>query len=146
MKSNDHGFPLTKLNHNHSFTGLPLSIREKLMTNKSSKSVLYSDIFNSHIHSSYSQITLRNIKEKAGVISTASPYKSLNEIIIEEEKQNRKKWISNKNFKLYVGKRSVNNPSRIRNYVQISPSIPPSNYLFRGVSKDKWIDNNGFKL
>lgn len=146
MKINNHGFPTTKLNHNHSFTGLPLSIRDKLLTHKSNKSNSLSSSQLDSRNNSYIQLTMRKIKEKAGVISTASPYRSLNDIIIEEEKLNRKKWISKQNFKLYIGKRSTNKANNIKNYVQVSPSIPPNNYVFRGLSKDKWIVHNGFKV
>jgi len=33
----------------------------------------------------------------------------------------------------------------IENYVGKTPSLPPVNYQFREIHKDKWIGNKGFR-
>lgn len=95
---------------------------------------------------SYQHIHWENIRVKAGVISTGSPYLPDVEYVKLQNKENRKKWICPSNFNVYVGKATTNKSHIIKNYVGQTPSQPPVLYNFRTVQKKKWMNEQGFKL
>ena len=95
---------------------------------------------------SYQRIHWRSISAKAGVITNDSPYLSNEDQIKQQNKENRKKWICQNNFNLFVGKATTNKSFMIKNYVSKTPSNPPVLYNFREIHKNKWIDEKGFLL
>ena len=95
---------------------------------------------------SYQHIHWQNIRVKAGIISTGSPYLPDVEYMRLQNKENRKKWICPSNFNAYVGKATTNKSYIIKNYVRQTPSEPPVLYNFRSVQKKKWMNEQGFKL
>ena len=76
-------------------------------------------------------------------LRNSSPYKDEEEKKILEERENKKKFISDKGFFNAVGKNSIQS-NYISNYVDLTPSENPSNHKFRNVSKNKWMTNKGF--
>ena len=76
-------------------------------------------------------------------LRNSSPYIDEEEKRLLDEKENKKKFISDKGFFTAVGKYSMP-PHYISNYVQLSPSENPSTHKFRNVNKNKWITNKGF--
>lgn len=96
--------------------------------------------------SSYQHSHWKNIRTKAGIITTDSPYMPDNEYVKLKNRENRKKWICQSNFNLYVGKASSNKAHVIKNYVGMTPSEPPVLYNFRTVHKKKWLNEKGFLL
>jgi hypothetical protein len=67
------------------------------------------------------------------------------ELRMKEEKENRKKWISKNGFHNSVNKYSCKQ-NFIKNYVNLTPSDPPSDYNFRQNLKNKWISGKGFQV
>ena len=94
---------------------------------------------------SYFHKHMLDISEKAGVITNSSPYMSLEHKEYIEMKENKKKWINKKDFITHVGN-VINNKKIffIKNYVTITPSIPPLLYNFRNENKKKWMSRKGF--
>ena len=58
----------------------------------------------------------------------------------KEKLNSKKKWIDQKGFNNNVGKASVNRANFIKNYVRVTPSLPPLLYKFRQPQKNKWIN------
>ena len=66
-----------------------------------------------------------------------------------EKKDNEKKWVVKKNFDVFVGKASSvqsHNFNEIKNYVRITPSLPPVLYQFRRNERNKWVSKSDFQL
>ena len=113
-----------------------------------SKSRLYKKYNDSNIFdNSYFHRHMLDISKKAGVIRNSSPYMSLEHREYIEKLQNKKHWVSDRDFITSVG-RPINNKKIfiIQNYVSLTPSIPPLLYKFRNENKKKWITSKGFKL
>ena len=73
-----------------------------------------------------------------------APYKSRDDIINEEYKESKKKWITKKGFIVYGGKNCARYET-IDNYVGKDPSEPPALHNFRTIDKKKWLSGS-FKL
>ena len=95
---------------------------------------------------SYEQKHWADIKSKAGVINSNNPYLDNHIIEYKEKMESKKKWIDQKGFNSNVGKASINRVNFIKNYVRITPSLPPLLYKFRQPDKNKWINQSGFNL
>lgn len=98
--------------------------------------------------SDYEKKHWANIKDKAGIIENDSPYVDNLSKEYREKKINEKKWVTKKNFNIFVGKAtSINNSlsSEIKNYVIRTPSLPPITYKFRQEQRNKWVGGY-FKL
>lgn len=76
-------------------------------------------------------------------LRNSSPYINEGEMKIIEEKENKKKFLNNKNFITSVGKYSMKY-NYIPNYVGLTPSENPNNHDFRKVDKEKWLNKKGF--
>ena len=84
----------------------------------------------------------KDISSRAGCVSTDSPYVSELEIRRLEEKESRKKDISNKKFTSVLPKFPHNNNEGL-------DTLPIGNtegYQFRGEDKSKWISKRGFQV
>ena len=84
----------------------------------------------------------KDISSRAGCVSTDSPYVSELEIRRLEEKESRKKDISNKKFTSVLPKFPHNNNDGL-------DTLPIGNtegYQFRGEDKSKWISKRGFQV
>ena len=84
----------------------------------------------------------KDISSRAGYVSTDSPYVSELEIRRLEEKESRKKDISNKKFTSVLPKFPHNNNDGL-------DTLPIGNtegYQFRGEDKSKWISKRGFQV
>ena len=95
---------------------------------------------------SYAQKHWADIKNKGGSINSIEPYIEEHTREYKERINNKKKWIDKKGFNNSVGKASLNNSNFIKNYVRITPSLPPLLYQFRKPEKEKWINKSGFKI
>ena len=95
---------------------------------------------------SYVQKHWADIKNKGGSINSIEPYIEEHTREYKERINNKKKWIDKKGFNNSVGKASLNNSNFIKNYVRITPSLPPLLYQFRKPEKEKWINKSGFKI
>ena len=95
---------------------------------------------------SYVQKHWADIKNKGGSINSIEPYVEEHTREYKERINNKKKWINKKGFNNSVGKASLNNSNFIKNYVRITPSLPPLLYQFRKAEKEKWINKSGFKI
>ena len=95
---------------------------------------------------SYVQKHWADIKNKGGSINSIEPYVEEHTREYKERINNKKKWIDKKGFNNSVGKASLNNSNFIKNYVRITPSLPPLLYQFRKPEKEKWINKSGFKI
>ena len=84
----------------------------------------------------------KDVGEKAGVISMDSPYGNEIEIQRMEEKESRKKDISNKKFTAVLPKYPHNNSEGL----DTSPFGNIEGYRFRGEDKNKWIYKRGFQI
>ena len=58
----------------------------------------------------------------------------------------KKNWINKSGFIVSVGKYKMKDNNYIPNYVNATPSEPPSHYKYRETNKKKWINKNGFIL
>eukprot|EP00826_Nyctotherus_ovalis_P013712 TRINITY_DN13745_c0_g4_i1.p2 TRINITY_DN13745_c0_g4~~TRINITY_DN13745_c0_g4_i1.p2 ORF type:complete len:246 (+),score=43.73 TRINITY_DN13745_c0_g4_i1:1180-1917(+) len=76
-------------------------------------------------------------------VRAGSAYKSREELVQEEYKRTKKKWITAKGFIPYGYKNEEY--KAIKNYVTQDPSEPPVLHNFRPVDKNKWIAGR-FKL
>lgn len=154
FKPQNKNYPL-KLNYNkkkpsvlNKSSSIPIN-RVKLhlnskLTNKQNNLNSSRDVLKHNL--SYQRLHWQSISEKAGVITTDSPYVSEEDHMKKQNKENRKKWICQKNFNLFVGKATTNKSFMIKNYVSKTPSNPPVLYNFREIHKNKWIDEKGFML
>ena len=64
-----------------------------------------------------------------------------------EKLENKKRWIVNKNFDIFVGKASsihYSHKYEIKNYVNRTPSLPPILHQFRPTHREKWISKRNF--
>jgi hypothetical protein len=95
---------------------------------------------------SYAQKHWADIKTKGGSINSIEPYVEEHTREFKERINNKKKWLDKKGFNNSVGKASLNNSNFIKNYVRITPSLPPLLYQFRKPEKEKWINKSGFKI
>ena len=113
-----------------------------------SKNGIYKKYYDSNIYNgSYFHKHMLDISKKAGVITNSSPYMSSEHREYIEKLKDKKKWVSDRDFITSVG-RPINNKKIfvIKNYVSLTPSIPPLLYKFRNENKKKWITSKGFKL
>ena len=97
----------------------------------------------------YERIHWAHIRDRACIIDNDSPYIDNQSKEYREKLINQRKWINKKNFNIFIGKASsnLNNmTSEIKNYVGMTPSLPPVLYQFRSPQKNKWIVNSGFHL
>ena len=85
---------------------------------------------------------MQDICSKAGIVANDSPYITEEEKKRIEEKENRKKDISNKKFTSVLPKFPHNNNDGL-------DTLPIGNtegYQFRGEDKSKWISKRGFQV
>ena len=97
--------------------------------------------------SDYTRKHWANIREKAGTVYNDSPYMDIQSKEHIEKLENKKKWIVQKNFDVFVGKASsIHNSHKyeIKNYVNRTPSLPPILHQFRPTHKEKWIGKRNF--
>ena len=73
------------------------------------------------------------------------PFMNPDEKYYKDLFNDKKNWISKKNFILSVGKYKMKE-NFIPNYVQKTPSEFPLNHKFRETNKKKWLIKNGFYL
>ena len=125
---------ITSKNLNNSYSVKKLHIVKK-NTNNSSINI-----------GSYAQRHWADIKSKAGCINLVDPYVDSLSREYKEKLNSKKKWIDQKGFNNNVGKASINRNSFIKNYVRVTPSLPPLLYKFRQPEKNKWISQSGFNL
>ena len=71
-----------------------------------------------------------------------SPYMNDEEKYYREKFLDKKKWLNKNGFLPSVNRKNINN--FIPNYVTATPSESPLLFMFRDVSKDKWINPKGF--
>ena len=95
---------------------------------------------------SYAERHWADIKSKAGVINLDDPYIEDHKREYKEHLNSKKKWIDQKGFNNNVGKASISRNLFIKNYVRVTPSLPPLLYKFRQPEKNKWINKSGFNL
>ena len=76
-------------------------------------------------------------------LRNSSPYLSEEDKRLQDERENRKKFMTPKGFCVSVGKYSFP-PRYISNYVQMTPSENPLTYRFRPINKLKWMTKKGF--
>lgn len=122
-----------KLNNSHSVK--KLNFVKKFSHNYSSINI-----------GSYEQRHWADIKSKAGVLNIVEPYIEDHIREYKEKLDSRKKWIDQKGFNNNVGKASFNRVNFIKNYVRVTPSLPPLLYKFRQPQKNKWINHSDFNL
>ena len=122
-----------KLNNSHSVK--KLNFVKKFSHNYSSINI-----------GSYEQRHWADIKSKAGVLNIVEPYIEDHIRKYKEKLDSRKKWIDQKGFNNNVGKASFNRVNFIKNYVRVTPSLPPLLYKFRQPQKNKWINHSDFNL
>ena len=77
----------------------------------------------------------------AGVIAQDSPYISKEEIMRKEQKESRKKDISNQKYTSVLPKYPHNNDG-----MDTTPIGNIEGYQFRGENKEKWISKRGFQV
>ena len=123
----------SKLNNSHSVKKLQMV--KKLSHNYSSVNL-----------GSYEQRHWADIKSKAGVLNVVEPYIEGHTREYKEKLDNKKKWIDQKGFNNNVGRASFNRGNIIKNYVRLTPSLPPLLYKFRQPQKNKWINHSDFYL
>ena len=90
-----------------------------------------------------------HIRNKACIIENDSPFMDSLTREYLEKKDNEKKWVVKKNFDVFIGKASSlksHSCNDIKNYVNVTPSLPPLLYQFRRNEKNKWIIKSGFQL
>ncbi len=83
----------------------------------------------------------QDIASRAGIVSTDSPYISDIEIKRIEEKESRKKDISNQKFSSILPKFPHNDEG-----LDTTPIGNTEGYQFRGEDKSKWISKRGFQV
>ena len=84
----------------------------------------------------------KDITDRAGVISMDSPYVSKEEIKRMEEKESRKKDISDKKFSSIIPKMKYKNNEGI----DTTPIGNTEGFKFRSENKEKWISKRGFQV
>ena len=126
---------ISSKNINNSHSIKKLQIVKKIAHNNSSINL-----------GSYIERHWADIKSKAGVINSGDPYIEDHTREYEERLKSKKKWINQKGFFNNIGKASINRVNFIKNYVRLTPSLPPLLYEFRKPQKNKWINQSGFNL
>ena len=84
----------------------------------------------------------KDLTDRAGIISMDSPYISVEEKKRMEEKESRKKDISDKKFTSIIPKMKYNNNEGL----DITPIGNTERFKFRNEYKDKWISKRGFQV
>ena len=84
----------------------------------------------------------KDLTDRAGIISQDSPYVSPEEIKRLEEKESRKKDISNKKFTSVTSKVKYNQNEGL----DTTPIANTEGFRFRNENKDKWISKRGFQV
>ena len=84
----------------------------------------------------------KDITDRAGVITMDSPYISIEEKRRIEEKESRKKDISDKKFSSIIPKMKYNNNEGL----DTTPIGNTEGFRFRKENKDKWISKRGFQI
>lgn len=84
----------------------------------------------------------KDLTNLAGVIRMDSPYVSIEEIKRIEEKESRKKDISDKKFTSVIPKMKYNNNEGL----DTTPIGNTEGFKFRTENKDKWISKRGFQV
>ena len=84
----------------------------------------------------------KDLRDKAGVINMDSPYISIEEIKRLEEKESRKKDISDKKFSSIIPKKKFKKDEGL----DITPIGNTEGFKFRTENKDKWINKRGFQV
>ena len=135
----------SKMNHSSSFIMKKSYNKSHLNTSNSSSRLTISKKIN-YLANSYEHTHWRDINAKAGIISGDSPYLPDEKYVHQQFQENKKKWINKQNFNVFVGKATSNRNYIIKNYVQMTPSIPPVLHSFRPVNKNKWISKKGFMV
>lgn len=110
---------------------------------KSNKSML---LKSSKLLKSYEHTHWRSIAEKAGIMASSNSYIGHEKQDVKDYQDGKKKWIGKKNFNVFVGKATSNKNYYIKNYVQMTPSIPPVLYDFRPINKKKWVGKKDFAV
>ena len=95
---------------------------------------------------SYAERHWADIKSRAGVINLEDPYIEQHTIEYKERLNDKKKWMDIRGFNNNVGLASISKKYFIKNYVRLTPSLPPLLYNFRTPQKNKWLDQSGFNL
>ena len=90
----------------------------------------------------YFQRHTKDVGSKAGIITMDSPYITDEEKRRIEEKESRKKDISNKKFSSVLPKYPHNNSDGL----DTTPIGNTEGYQFRGENKGKWISKRGFQV
>ena len=83
----------------------------------------------------------KDITDRAGVITMDSPYISIEEKRRIEEKESRKKDISDKKFSSIIPKMKYNNDG-----LDTTPIGNTEGFRFRKENKEKWISKRGFQV
>ena len=84
----------------------------------------------------------KDLTDRAGIIPQDSPYVSPEEIKRLEEKESRKKDISNKKFTSVTSKVKYNQNEGL----DTTPIGNTEGFRFRNENKDKWISKRGFQV
>jgi len=84
----------------------------------------------------------KDLRDKAGVINMDSPYISIEEKKRLEEKESRKKDISDKKFSSIIPKSKFKKDEGL----DITPIGNTEGFKFRTENKDKWINKRGFQV
>ena len=90
----------------------------------------------------YFQRHTQDICNREGIVASDSPYISKEEIMRKEEKESRKKDISNKKFSSVLPKYPHNNNEGL----DIVPIGNIEGFKFRDEDKKKWISKRGFQV
>lgn len=107
----------------------------------------FSQFFEIYKNKSNQRIILPKIKKISRSISMGSIEENKKFININLMKPKKQFWLFPYGFKSQVGINYTNkNYKIIPNYVEATPSEPPVIHKFRDVSKDSWLDKNGFYL
>ena len=134
---------LMNYSHNYSYIKPKLYLPVKPHTNNKSLNKSISII------GEYERKHWAHIRNKACIIENDSPFMDSLTREYLEKKDNEKKWVVKKNFDVFIGKASSlqsHSYNDIKNYVNITPSLPPILYQFRRNEKDKWIVKSDFQL
>ena len=84
----------------------------------------------------------KDIRDKAEAVNNNSPYESMEDKKRLEEKESRKKDISDKKFSSILPKIKHNNNEGL----DTTPIGNIEGFKFRNENKDKWINKRGFQI
>ena len=137
--------PVNILNLSHNYSNIKSKLylpkKHSIKNNSLSKSI--------SVIGEYERKHWAPIRNKACIIENDSPYMDYLTKEYLEKKDNEKKWVVKKNFDVFVGKASSvqsHNFNEIKNYVRITPSLPPVLYQFRRNERNKWVSKSDFQL